>query len=60
MGKSSRKKRERHAGLPLTLPKWMEGDVQIRRSGANVPKISASLGELIEPYAIKDLTIHEG
>ena len=58
MGKSSRRKRERHAGSPLTLPQWMEGDVQIRRGG-NGPKISASLGELIEPYAIKDLTPDE-
>lgn len=58
MGKSSRRKRERHAGSPLKLPQWMEGDVQIRRGG-NGPKISASLGELIEPYAIKDLTPDE-
>lgn len=58
MGKSSRRKRERHAGSLLTLPQWMQGDVQIRR-GHNGPKISALLGELIEPYAIKDLTPDE-
>lgn len=58
MGKSSRRKRERHAGSPLTLPPWMEGDIQIRRGGSG-SKISASLSELIEPYANKDLTLDE-
>jgi hypothetical protein len=55
MGKSSRRKRERQMGLPLTLPPWMQGDVQIRRNHDG-PKISALLGKLIDPYVIKDIT----
>lgn len=58
MGKSSRRKRERQEGSPLTLPQSMQSDVQIRRDHG-APKISASLGELIDPYIIADTTPDE-
>lgn len=42
-------------GLPLTLPPSMRGAVQIRRNHDG-PKISFSLGTLIDPYIIADTT----
>ena len=55
MGKSSRKKRERQMGLPLTLPPSLQCAVPILRHHPR-PKISVSLGELIDPYIIDDMT----
>src|SRR5262245_28887119 len=57
MGKASRRKRERQ-GMNLTLPPGLRDTVKIQRHHAG-PKISASLGDLIEPYVLDDMTLPE-
>lgn len=57
MGKASRKKWERQGGH-LTLPPSMQGVVKIRRHHEGT-KISASLGDLIDPYIVDDMTLDQ-
>lgn len=57
MGKASRTKRERH-GMHLTLPPSMQGAIKIQRHHDDA-KISLSLGELINPYIIEDMTLDQ-
>jgi hypothetical protein len=57
MGKASRKKRERQ-GMHLTLPPSMQGAMKIRRHHEGT-KISSSLGDLIDPYSMDDMTLDQ-
>lgn len=57
MGKASRKKRERQ-GMHLALPPSMQGAMKVRRHHDG-DKISSSLGDLIDPYIIDDMTLDQ-
>ena len=59
MGKASRTKRERQMSLLLTLPPSIQGGAMKFRRHHEGTKISSSLGDLIDPYVVDDMTLDQ-